>query len=99
MEFATVFFVRHAMYQAASEASRSYAIGESNADEAQALALDQLSAVQASFTASSSPQSDSSVERWVEVSLPINQAALGDPLSVLGDSDLTVRVTMRREEE
>lgn len=99
MEFASVFFVRHAILHAAREASRSYAIGESTQEEAEALALAQLSAVQADFAASASPQSDSSVERWVEVSLPISQAALGDPLNVLGDSDLTVRVTMRREEE
>lgn len=99
MEFASVFFVRHAILHAAREASRSYAIGESTQAEAESLALSQLSAIGADFGASASPQSDSSVERWVEVSLPISQAALGDPLNVLGTSDLTVRVTMRREEE
>jgi Flp pilus assembly protein TadG len=99
MEFASVFFVRHAILNAAGEASRSYAIGESTAGEAEALALAQLSAIGASFSATASPQSSSSVERWVEISVPISQAALGDPLNVLGDANLTVRVTMRREEE
>lgn len=99
MEFASVFFVRHAILHAASEATRSYAIGESTESEAETLALGELSAINASFAVSASPQSDTSVERWVEVSLPMNQAALGDPLNVLGNSDLTVRVTMRREEQ
>lgn len=98
MEFASVFFVRHAMLNAASEASRSYAINESSAAEAEQLALDQLSSVNATFTATASPEADTALERWVEVSVPIAEASLGDPLNVLGDHDMTVRVTMRREE-
>ena len=98
MEFASLFFVRHAMLNAAREASRSYAISESTAAEAEQLALDQLAGVNVSFSAAASTESNTSVERWVEVSVPIDEAALGDPLSVLDGSDLTVRVTMRREE-
>ena len=98
MEFASLFFVRHAMLNAAREASRSYAISVSTAADAEQLALDQLAGVNVSFSAAASPESDTGVERWVEVSVPIDEAALGDPLSVLDGSDLTVRVTMRREE-
>jgi Flp pilus assembly protein TadG len=98
IEFATVFFVRHAMLNAASEATRSYAINESTAGEAEQLALDLLSGVNATFSATSSPQSDTALERWVEVSVPASEASLGDPLNVLGGGNITVRVTMRREE-
>lgn len=98
MEFASIVFVRHAMLHAAGEAARSYAINESTGAEAEQLALDDLSGITATFTASSSADSDTSVARWVEVSVPASQASLGDPLNVMGGSDLTVRVTMRREE-
>jgi len=98
MEFATVFFVRHAMLHAAGEAARSYAIGESGETEAEQLALDQLAGVPAEFSATASPEGDAGLERWVEVSVPVDQASLGDPLSVMGGADLTVRVTMRREQ-
>lgn len=98
MEFASLFFVRHAMLNAATEASRSYAINESTAAEAEQLALELLAAVNANFSAASSPQADTGVERWVEVSVPVAQASLGDPLNVLSDHDMTVRVIMRREE-
>ena len=98
MEFASLFFVRHAMLNAAREASRSYAINESTAAEAEQLALDQLAGVGANFTATTSAQSDTGVERWVEVSVPMVEAALGDPLNVLSGDNLAVRVTMRREE-
>jgi Flp pilus assembly protein TadG len=99
MEFASVFFVRHAILSAASEASRSYAIGESTSAQAEQIALTQLAGINADFSATSSSESDTGLERWVEVSVSMNQASLGDPLNLLGSSPLTVRVTMRREEE
>ena len=98
MEFASVFFVRHAMLNAASEACRSYAINESTASEAEELAINRLAGVNATFTATASPQADAALDRWVEVSVPVSEASLGDPLNVLSSSDMTVRVTMRREE-
>lgn len=98
LEFASVFFVRHAMLNAASEATRSYAINESTSGEAEQLALDGLSGLNATFSVTTSPDSDTALERWVEVSVPVSEASLGDPLNVLGGDSLTVRVTMRREE-
>ena len=98
MELASVFFVRHAMLNAAREAARSYAIQEFTAGEAEQLALDLLSGTNLNYTATSSPQTDTGVERWVEVSVPTSDAALGDPLGLFSGGDLQVRVTMRREE-
>ncbi len=99
LEFATLFFVRHSMLHAAREAARSYSINEFNDIETQQLATDILAGINANFTVEVSPQASADVERWVEISIPIGEASLGDPLSVLGSQDLTVRVTMRREEE
>jgi Flp pilus assembly protein TadG len=98
MEFSSVFFVRHAMLNAAREAARSYAIQEFTAGEAEQLALDLLSGTSLSYTATSSAQTDTGVDRWVEISVPTSEAALGDPLGLFSGGDLQVRVTMRREE-
>ena len=98
MEFSSVFFVRHAMLNAAREAARSYAIQEFSSGDAEQLALDLLSGTSLNYTASSSAQTDTGVERWVQVSVPTSEAALGDPLGLFGSGDLQVRVTMRREE-
>lgn len=98
MEFSSVFFVRHAMLNAAREAARSLAIQEFNAAQSEQLALDLLSGTSLNYTVSSSGDTATGVERWVQVSVPTSQAALGDPLGFFGSADLQVRVTMRREE-
>jgi Flp pilus assembly protein TadG len=98
MEFSSVFFVRHAMLNAAREAARSYAIQEFTAGDAEQLALDLLSGTSLDYIVTASPQTDTGVERWVEVTVPTSDAALGDPLGLFGGGDLQVRVTMRREE-
>jgi Flp pilus assembly protein TadG len=99
LEFSTLFFVRHTMLHAAREAARSYSINEFNSTESEQLAADSLAGINANFTVEASPQESADVERWVEIRVPIGEASLGDPLSVLGVQDLTVRVTMRREEK
>jgi Flp pilus assembly protein TadG len=98
LEFSTVYFVRHAMLHAAREAARGYAIGEFDSAQAQAFAANALPGIQIDFTVEVSPDPSSDVERWVQISAPMNQASLGDPLNVLNAQDLTVRVSMRREE-
>ncbi len=98
MEFSSVFFVRHAMLNAAREAARSYAIQEFTAGESEQLAQDLLSGTSLNYTVTASPQADTGVERWVEVAVPTSEAALGDPLGLFGSGDMQVRVTMRREE-
>lgn len=98
MEFAFLFFIQHSMLNSARDAARSYAIRELNATETQQLALDSLSLINVNFTVQVSPQDDSGVERWVEISAPISEASLGDPLNIFSGEDLIVRVEMRREE-
>lgn len=99
MEFATLFFVRHAMLNAAREATRSYAIRESDAIGAEQLAAQRLAIINANFTITASPDDAVGVERSIAISVPFSQAALGDPLSILGDGNLRVEVVMRREED
>lgn len=96
MEFASVFFVRHVMLNAARDATRSYSIGDLSSTDAQQRALALLPA--GNYTVTTSPQTDPGLDRWVEVRLPMDEASLGDPLNVFSNSNLTVRVTMRRED-
>ena len=98
IEFATVLFVRHAMLNAARDAVRSYSIHEFDSAGAITLATERLPAIDVGFTVSATPDSDPGIDRWVEISVPMTEASLGDPLGVLGDGDLTVRVTMRQED-
>lgn len=97
MEFASFFFTRNIMLHAARDAARSYAVGSLTAAEARARATELLP--NQNFRASTSPSSSTEPDRWVEISIPVEDAALGDPLNVLGQSNLVVRVTMRREDQ
>ncbi len=99
MEISLLLFVRHAMLNAARDAARSYAIREFDAAESAALASQRLSAINnVDFTITTSPDSDTSVDRWVEISAPIDGTALNDPLGIFDDGSMTVRVTMRGED-
>lgn len=98
MEFAFLFFIQHSMFNSARDAARSYAIRALNATETQQLALQNLSLININFSVQVSPQNDSGIDRWVEISAPISEASLGDPLNVFSGDDLRVRVAMRREE-
>jgi Flp pilus assembly protein TadG len=98
MELGTVFFVRHAMLNAARDAVRSLSIGELDASGAAALAQQRLPSVNLSFAVTTSADSDTSLDRWVDISTPLSGAALNDPLGLFGDGQLQVRVTMRRED-
>lgn len=98
MEFATLLFVRHVMLNAAQDAARSYAIREVDSAGAIALATERLGAMNVSFSITATADADSGLDRSVEISAPIDEAALGDPLHLLGGGAVTVRVTMRREE-
>jgi Flp pilus assembly protein TadG len=95
-EFAAVFFVRHAMLNAARDAARSFSIREVNSSGAIALATERLPGSSLSFSVTAS--GDGEMDCWVDIRVPISSAALGDPLRVMGGGDLAVRVTMRREE-
>ena len=84
---------------AAQNAARSYAIRAVDSAGAIALAEERLGTMNLSFSITAAADSDSGVDRWVEVSAPMSDASLGDPLHLLGGGDLTVRVTMLREED
>jgi len=98
IEFATLFFLRHAMLNAARYAVRSYSIRELDATETAALANQRLPAINVNFTVTVTPDSDTNVDRYVQVSCPLSEATLGDPLGLFGSGDLAVRVTMRQED-
>jgi Flp pilus assembly protein TadG len=97
-ELATVLFVRHTMLNAARDAARSLSIREVNSAGAIALAESRLPSSSITFTVTASADGDGAVDRWVQVSTPFSEAALGDPLRILGGGDLAVRVTMRQED-
>lgn len=97
MEFAAVLYVRHSMLFAAQDATRSYAIHEVDSAGAIALAGDRLQTIPLSFSISATPDADFGLDRWVEVSVSLSEASLGDPLNLLGGDLMTVRVTMRGE--
>lgn len=96
MEFANFFFTRNVMLHAARDAARSYATGDLTAAEARQRSLDLLP--NANFKAFASPSSSTDLDKWIEIRIPVDDAALGDPLNILGSSNLVVRVTMRRED-
>jgi Flp pilus assembly protein TadG len=98
VELATVLFVRHSMLNAARDAVRSLAIGELDSAGAIDLASQRLATTSIGFSVTTTPDSDSGLDRWVQISAPMSDAALGDPLAILGGGDLTVRVTMRKED-
>jgi Flp pilus assembly protein TadG len=98
LETSSAYFFRHTMLNSAREAARSFAINESNASQAAQLAMDSLASIGAQFSVQTSPDGDSGVERWVQISVPMAQATLGDPLNLYAGQTLTVRVAMRREE-
>lgn len=99
VEFGTVTFVRSAMLNAARDAARSYSIGEVDAGGAANLAQQRLPSINnIAFTVTTSASGSGSVDRWVEISTPLDGAALNDPLGLFGGGQLTVRVTMRQED-
>lgn len=98
VEFATVLFVRHAMLNAARDATRSFAVHALDSNGAIDLASQRLPAVGINFSITATSDGDSGVDRWVQISAPFSEASLGDPLGLLGGGNLTVRVTMRSED-
>ena len=83
------------MYQAAREAARTMAVQEATPAEAEAKANDLLAPFNISFTVEASTQSSDAV---VSISVDKNEAAMGDPLRIFDDDDLTATVTMKIEQ-
>jgi len=99
MEFGSIFFIHNNMLFAAREAVRAYAVGDVDSAGAKVIAEDKLPPyANINYTVKVSPDNATNRERWVEVSCPMSQAAIVDPLGIVsGAQPLTVRVYMRQE--
>jgi Flp pilus assembly protein TadG len=102
IEFGSVMYTRHNMVQAAREAARVLAIREGTVAEANAVAMDRLSAMSQgiNFTVNITNPSSASGETdvIVEITAPLAEAALMDPMGIMGDGIVRVTATMRKEE-
>lgn len=99
IEWGSVMFVRNNMLHAAREGCRAFAVR--NVDEAGAIAITEtnLTSMNFDFDVTASPDSDPGEERWIEITTEWSEVAMGDPLRLFSSrDDLTVRVTMRRED-
>lgn len=94
IELGTIFFVRHNMMHAARSAARAIAVQDGTIADAEAVALDALPSMNMDFDI----DIDAGDDVTVEITVPMQQAALGDIFNIFGEGDLGVRVTMRREE-
>ncbi|MFO0982159.1 MAG: TadE family protein [Planctomycetota bacterium] len=98
IEVGAVFFVRHNMFHAAREAARGLAVGSLSASDAEALALDRLADINATFDVSAS-DAGAGDDVSVEITTTLDDAALGDVLGLFSSaSTLHARVAMRKED-
>ena len=98
IEFGSVFFMHNNMLYAASEAARSFAVGDVDSTGAQQIAEDRLAGFGVNFSITVSPDNAPDRDRWVEITAPIAEASIKDPLRIFAPGEqLRVRVHMRRE--
>ncbi len=100
IEFGSVYYVRHRMLHAAREATRSLAIREATAAEAEQIALDHLASINLVFTITVTepdPVIPGDRTTAVEITTPLHEASAGDPLGIFGAGILQAKVTMRKE--
>jgi Flp pilus assembly protein TadG len=99
IQYGMVIHTRHLMVYAAREAARSYVVGESDADEAETLALNRLSDTPFSYTVTVTEPEDGESDVTVSISLPMAEAAI---ISYIGSSlfsgDIVATVVMRVED-
>ena len=79
IQYGMVIHTRHVMVYAAREAARSYAVGESDADEAETLALNRLSDTPFSYTVAVTEPGSGESDVTVSISLPMAEAAIDLP--------------------
>ncbi len=100
IQYGMVIHTRHTMVYAAREAARSYAVGESDVDEAEAMALDRLANSSFSYTITVTEPAEGENNVTVSISLPMAEAAI---ISYLGDwlfsGDIDATVVMRVESD
>ncbi len=101
IEFGSLFFLRQNMLHAAREAARTLAVQDATAAQAILVAQDHLADIASvDFTITVTepdPNDPSDHDVAVAITAPLSQAALGDPLGILGEGTLGVEVTMRKE--
>ena len=98
IEFGSIFFLRSNMLFAASEAARSYAIGEVDSAGAHQMTQDRLTGFKVNFQVAVSPDNSTDRDCWVEVTVPMSEASMSDPLRIFSPGrQLRARVHMRRE--
>jgi|GEM_PF-791484 len=96
IQYGLILNTRQLMTYAAREAARSYAIGESTGDEAEALAISLLN--NASYNYDTTLTDDGTSVQF-DISLPMAEAALVNALEdSLMSGNIEVSVTMRLEE-
>lgn len=99
VEWGSVMFVRNNMLHAAREGCRAYAVRDVGHDGAIAVTQNRLTGMNYNFTVTASPENSTADERWVEITTTYDDIAMGDPLKLFTNkNDMTIRVTMRRED-
>ncbi len=103
MQFGMIFFTYNNMVQAAREATRTLAVQETTAAEAQTIALNQLAFSGLPFTvticepATVPCASDPLSSVSVTIAVPLSEATIVDILGLFSTGDLEATVTMRKE--
>ena len=99
IEFGSVFFLHNNMLYSASEAARSYAVGDVDSTGAHQMVQDRLANFNVNFQITVSPDNSPDRDRWIEVTTPMSEASVSDPLRIFAPGrQLRVRVHMRRED-
>jgi Flp pilus assembly protein TadG len=101
IEFGSVMYTRHNMVQAAREAVRVLAVQDGTSAQAMTVANSRLSMVSGvtftiNITAPASG-SDPNQDVTVEITAPLSEAALADPIGIMGGATLRARAVMRKE--
>lgn len=101
IEFGSVMYTRHNMVQAAREAARVLAVQGGTSAQATAVANNRLAMVSGvNFTINiTAPASATAANQdvTVEITAPLTEAALADPMKIMGDGVLRARAVMRKE--
>lgn len=100
IEFGTLLHMRHTMLHAAREGARSLAVRGMSTAQAIADVQELLPGDDLDFEVTMRTPEPGSLDRDVEVeiSLPYEQASLGDMFGLFGDDRMVVQVTMRSEQ-
>lgn len=101
IEFGTVLHMRQTMVSAAREAARTLAVQGGSIAQAEAAALNRLPEgddFTFDITATKPGPNDPNRDVVVQISLPIEEASLGNMFGFFGENAMSVSVTMRSED-